>query len=152
MQCEVLSGLWISDCKSLNNKKFIYDKNITFIVNLTNTDVTKYKENKDIDILNISINDSYDIKYNNSYLLDNIHDILSTIQKKLINYNVLISCYSGFHSSVTIAICYLIKYGNVNLEYAYNSIISKNNKLSDIKTRYIYCINNYIVLLKKNNI
>jgi len=152
MHCEVLSGLWISDCKSLNNKKFIYDKNITFIINLTNIEITKYNEDKDIDILNIPINDSYDVKYNNIYLLDNMTDILSNIQRKLLNHNVLISCYSGFHASVSIMICYLIKYGNVNLEYAYNSLVSKNSKLSDIKTRYMYCINNFIVLLKKNNV
>ena len=78
-----------------------------------------------------------------------VSDILSNIHSKLLNNNILISCYSGFHASVAIICCYLIKYGNVNLEYAYNSIISKNNKLSDIKTRYMQCINNYIVLLKK---
>jgi len=152
MHCEVLSGLWISNNISLNNKKFIYDKNITFIINLTNNDIKKYNDDKEIDILNIPINDSYDVKYNNIYLLDNMTDILSNIHKKLRNHNILLCCYTGFHASVTIAICYLIKYGNVNLEYAYNSIISKNGKLSDIKTRYMYCINNFIILLKKNNV
>ena len=79
-------------------------------------------------------------------------DILSKINTKLVNHNVLISCYSGFHASVAVACCYLIKYGNVNLEYAYNSIISKNSKLNDIKTKYMSCISNFIILLKKNNV
>lgn len=156
MYCEILSGLWISSHKSLYNKRFVYDKNISFIINLTNTDIDdKYMNvanSPKIDILNIPINDSNDTKYNNIYLLDNMTDILSKIHSKLANHSVLISCYSGFHASVAIACCYLIKYGNVNLEYAYNSIISKNARLTDIKTRYMYCINNYIILLKKNNV
>ena len=154
MHSEILSGLWISNINTLNNKKFILNKNITFIINLTNTDINnKYLSNDfNIDILNIPINDSYDIKYNNIYLLNNIIYILIKIHNKLLNHNILISCNTGFHSSVAIACCYLIKYGNVNLEYAYNSIISKDLKLGDLKTRYIYCINNYIILLKKNNV
>ena len=67
--------------------------------------------------------------------------------KLFTNRKVLVSCDSGFHSSVAVMICYLIKYGKVNLEYAYNSIISKNTKLSDIKTKYMYCIEQYIILL-----
>lgn len=156
MHSEILSGLWISDYKSLCNKKFVYEKNITFIINLTDKDIDdKYMSvvnSTKINIINIPINDSDNSKYTNIYLLDNMSDILSNIHSKLLNNNILISCYSGFHASVAIICCYLIKYGNVNLEYAYNSIISKNNKLSDIKTRYMQCINNYIVLLKKNNV
>tara|TARA_B110000971_G_C19979520_1_gene486679 strand:+ start:532 stop:1002 length:471 start_codon:yes stop_codon:yes gene_type:complete len=156
MHSEILSGLWISSHKSLHNKRFVYDKNISFIINLTNTDIDdKYMNvanGPKIDILNIPIDDSYNIKYNNIYLLDNMTDILSKINTKLVNHNILISCYSGFHASVTIACCYLLKYGNVNLEYAYNSIISKNTKLTDIKNYYMYCINNFIILLKKNNV
>ncbi len=156
MHSEILSGLWISSYKSLCNKRFVYDKNISFIINLTDNDIDdKYMNvanSPRIDIINIPINDAQDSKYNNIYLLDNMTDILSKINTKLVNHNVLISCYSGFHASVAVACCYLIKYGNVNLEYAYNSIISKNSKLNDIKTKYMSCISNFIILLKKNNV
>lgn len=154
MQSEILSGLWISNYSTLINRKFVFNKNITFIINLTNEDISSRYSNTQnkIDILNIPINDSYDIKYNNIYLLDNMSDILTKIHSKLQHNNILISCYTGFHASVAIICCYLIKYGNVNIEYAYNSLISKNSKLGDLKTRYIYSINNYIIQLKKNNV
>ena len=121
MLIEMLSGIWISNKKILNDTAFIQDKNISGIVNCI----------KDLDFLNK--NNEY-----NSYIQENIkkyeiirfsdylYDITEFIHKRITKgENIIIICKSGLEYSPYIILSYIIRYGLVNIEIGIKMIRTK---------------------------
>jgi protein-tyrosine phosphatase len=157
MKTEIISGLWISSINEIKKSKFLINKNLDFVVNCTSLNIDNYisiieeQHEKSIRYINIPIRDiPADVKKNSILLVDNMNDITNMIHKYIANNkNVIIVCDTGLHASLTISICYLIRFGKINLEYASIAIRSKNNLLDIKKNLYTYTINQYNIELKQ---
>lgn len=157
MKVEILSGLWIASFDELGTTKPLIKKQIDHLINCSTTNTDKYilalneKYKTKIKYVNLPINDEPEnIKKNSLLLIDNMNDITELIHNNLkSNKNVMIICNSGIQSSYTIAVCYLMRYGRIDIDYAVSSLLSKNNNLDHTTNKYNYCIKQYYINLKK---
>tara|TARA_Y100001958_G_C21137929_1_gene477404 strand:- start:186 stop:668 length:483 start_codon:yes stop_codon:yes gene_type:complete len=159
MKTEILSGLWLSSKKELSDSKFLLEKNIDFIVNCSITNIEDYisaineKYNKDIKYVQLPIRDVHlEVKRNSTLLLDNMNDITNIIVKNIKrNKNVVVVCNTGKLASFTIGMCYIIRFGKVDFDYASIAIRSKNTSLDAVENIYNYTIKQYYIELKQQS-
>lgn len=159
MKVEILSGLWISSFSELNKTNIIINKNIHHIINCSSTNIDNYisklneKYNNSIKNTYLPIKDTLEkVKSNSLLLVDNMNDITNIIYKTLHeNKNILIMCDSGTQTSLTIAICYLIRFGKIDIDYARNALYNKCELLDYTRNRYNYSIKQYYINLKNNS-
>lgn len=159
MKVEILSGLWISSFSELTKTNIIINKNIHHIINCSSTNIDNYiakineKYNNSIKNINLLIKDEItEIKRNSLLLVDNMNDITNIIHKILHeNKNILIICDSGTQTSFTIVICYLIRFGKIDIDYATTALYSKCELLDHTRNKYNYSIKQYYINLKNNS-
>ena len=110
---KIIDNIWIGNMIDSKNEKFVRDKNIEVIFNLT-SNVPNTFEGK--------------IIYNNIYVKDNLmksqinklYESLDIETKKLRNYvlenkNILVHCRAGAQRSATLVAAYLIRYHKMDL-------------------------------------
>tara|TARA_B100000767_G_scaffold258044_1_gene266414 strand:+ start:2245 stop:2682 length:438 start_codon:yes stop_codon:yes gene_type:complete len=130
MKIEILPGLWIGTLNYLENSEFLKDKNIKFLVNCE----------EDLNFLGKSINYNDDVRKNmEKYEKLKFSKYLNEITKLIYNkikqeINVIVCCKDNLEKSPTVILCYLIKYGKLNLE----------NSLDILKTKYPHIFENGI--------
>lgn len=155
MKVEILSGLWLASEEEVNESKFIINKNITFIINCTTINIDKYitiineEHHKNIKYLNVPLNENaVDIKKNNIVLLDNMDDLTRMIQEQLNNNkNILIFCKTGITTSLSIIVCYIMRYGKVNIKFIETTLKSLYPTFNISGNKYNYCIKQYYIQL-----
>jgi len=159
MKTEILSGLWLSSKDEITKSKFLLEKNLDFIVNCSTSNIEDYisllneKYNKSIKYVNLPIRDVHlEIKRNSILLADNMNDITNMIYKYIKkNKNVVVVCNTGKQASFTIGMCYIIRYGKVDFDYASIAIRSKNISLDSVENIYNYTIKQYYIELKQQS-
>ena len=118
MKTEIISGVWVSSIEEINKSKIFIEKNLDFIINCSTTNIENYiavineKFLRNIKYVNLPIRDVHlEVKRNSTLLLDNMNDITNMIFKYLRNNkNVIIVCNSDKLASLTIAMCFMIRY------------------------------------------
>ena len=159
MKTEIISGVWVSSIEEINKSKIFIEKNLDFIINCSTTNIENYiavineKFLRNIKYVNLPIRDVHlEVKRNSTLLLDNMNDITNMIFKYLRNNkNVIIVCNTGKLASLTIAMCFMIRYGKVDFDYASMAIRSKNNSLDTTENMYNYTIKQYYIELKQQS-
>ena len=159
MKTEILSGFLLSSQNEITESKFLLEKNLDFIVNCSTENIENYismlneKYKRDIKYVNLPIRDvQLEIKRNSFLLVDNMNDITNMIYKYIIkNKNVVVMCNTGKQTSLTIGMCYIIRYGKVDFDYASIAIRSKNILLDTTQNMYNYTIKQYYIELKQQS-
>ncbi len=159
MKTEILSGFWLSSKNVVTESKFLLEKNLDFIVNCSTTNIDNYisrlneKYNKNIRYVNLPVRDVHlEIKRNSNLLVDNMNDITNMIHKYLKkNKNIVVMCDTGKLTSLTIGMCYIIRFGKVDFDYASMAIRSKNVLLDTTENMYNYTIKQYYIELKQQS-
>jgi protein-tyrosine phosphatase len=159
MKTEILAGLWLSSKDEITESKFLLEKNLDFIVNCSTSNIEDYvsllneKYGKNIKYVNLPIRDVHlEIKRNSTLLVDNMNDITNMIYKYIKkNKNVVVVCNTGKLASFTIGMCYIIRYGKVDFDYASVAIRSKNTSLDAVENIYNYTIKQYYIELKQQS-
>lgn len=136
---EILPNLWISGIVDIRNGMFYTNNNIKCVINCSK-DLPFYSCNT----LNIRLPVNDNLKKNeiqNLYkYMDKATNIIHSHFKK--NQAVVVHCYAGKQRSASIIVAYLIKYGNMSIQDAINSIKSKRI--------YVFTpCNNFIDAIKK---
>ena len=111
---EVVPKLWIGDMYSAQSGRFIKDKNIKAVLNLT-PDVPNYYHNQGIEYMRLNVNDSLqplDIRKMSDYLPHAISFIYKN--RDLDKKNVLVHCHAGRQRSATCVAAYLKKMNEDN--------------------------------------
>lgn len=123
---EIIPNLWIGDIRSALDVSFLKRCKITVIINCT----TKHPfPNHNSTQIRVAIRDrgvQEDIDLMYKYL----HSIVPTIYNLLSDgERVLIHCYAGCHRSVSLVLGFLIRYGNMSLQEAIDTLQSKWNRI-----------------------
>ncbi len=112
---EVIPGLWLGNCLSAYNEKFIREYNIKNVLTIMHDFDTKYRYNdvnyfivplRDVDICTLKMSTIFDatIKFVNGCLVR--------------GENVLVHCKQGHHRSATIVVACLVRIFNMRYEAA----------------------------------
>ena len=119
---EILPNLWISGIVGVRSNTFYKNNNIKCVINCSK-DLPFFSS----DTLNIRIpvhDNLKKIEIQNLYkYMEKATNIIHSHFKK--NQAVVVHCYAGKQRSASIIVAYLIKYGNMSIEDAVNSIKSK---------------------------
>lgn len=102
---KILPHLYVGNFASSANAKFLSDRNIKFILNVTPSPSCNVQP--DIEYLSISINDN-----EKEDILSNFDQSIEFINKAKAagpNHNILVHCHFGISRSVTIVIAYVMK-------------------------------------------
>ena len=135
MKIEILPGLWIGSINYLENSEFLKDKNIKFLVNCE----------EDLNFLGKSKNYNDDVrknmeKYEKLKFSKYLNEITKLINNKIkLEINVLVCCKDTQEKSSIVILCYLIRYGKLNID----------NSLDMLKTK---CPNTFQNGIKYNKI
>ena len=119
---EILPNLWISGILGVRNSMFYKNNNIKCVINCSK-DIPFYSS----ETLNVRIPVNDDLKKHeiqNLYkYMDKATNVIHSHFKK--NQGIVVHCYAGKQRSASIIVAYLIKYGNMTIQDAINSIKSK---------------------------
>ena len=120
--CEILPNLWLGDIRSARNKAFFEDNNINIVINCSK-DIpfySNYTKN-----FRISIDDNLEKSEIDRFYLY-IDKAVNLINNEILNSkNILVHCYAGKQRSAALVSAYLMKYGNISLKEAIDSVKSK---------------------------
>ena len=103
--CELLSGIWIGDSDVLNSKKFMNDNQISIILNCTQ--LFDFPDLPDIQKVRLPFSNNLNSETDLSLLRQNKDKILSFMNEKIDDHNILITCYDGKSISPFIVALYL---------------------------------------------
>jgi hypothetical protein len=127
---EIIPHLWIADFENYDDKRFLKDKKITTIINLS-----KYKNfsntNAKMSIDEIRIPIEYDEETDSSekinmILYEYLFDITEYIHERVINMkNILLVGYSSKEDINTIICAYFIRYAKIDVKEAIKYVKSK---------------------------
>jgi len=122
--CEIIPGLWLGNINIAKNNEFFTIYNINTIINCS-TDIPFYSNyTKNI---RISVNDNLK-KFEIDRMFDYLDKACNLIHEKLLNSeSILVHCFAGKQRSATLVCAYLMKYGNMSLGVAIQSIKSKRD-------------------------
>lgn len=140
---EILPNLWISGIVGVRSNIFYKNNNIKCVINCSK-DLPFYSS----DTLNVRIpvhDNLKKIEIQNLYkYMEKATNIIHSHFKN--NQAVVVHCYAGKQRSASIIVAYLIKYGNMSIEDAVNSIKSKRAYVFTPCNNFIEAIK----LFKKN--
>jgi dual specificity MAP kinase phosphatase len=143
----IIDGLWLGNKTSSQDRIFLNENNIKFIVNCTtDINIPEWYNQDNINYIRLPIYD-FNSESNNNILKDKIMSIISNIReyrnKKI---NILVHCFAGIQRSATVIACYLMYYYNYKPELAIFYIRYKRN----IAFNPYPTFNNFIYNYKKN--
>lgn len=134
MPKEIIPNLWIGDRNDMIDTVFLDKCGIACIINCSPS--CPFAENQTLENIRIPI-DNVPYEENpqqHRALLNALPDITATIHRYLLRQQgVLIACKRGHHRSPTIAITYLIRYGQLSVKdavqalYMRDSLVHVNN-------------------------
>ena len=137
---KIIGNIWIGDKKSAFNEKFLKDKNIKLIINVTkvvdfidNDDVIKYR----IPIMDEKKKEYHDIMINH---FNEVYDLIEEYASN--NKGILIHCVSGSQRSPTLLALYLMKKNRITSKKA-KKIIRKKRKIAFFLCRNFQPVLNY---------
>tara|TARA_Y100000590_G_C14983355_1_gene737206 strand:- start:42 stop:482 length:441 start_codon:yes stop_codon:yes gene_type:complete len=120
---EVLPNLWLGNKKDSFNQEFI-DK-MDLIIKCSREDPILKCSAEKIRVKIDITKDERQYKENNLKFLKYIKKIVPHIHKKLLKRkNILVCCNSGEQQSANILLCYLIKYGKIDVNKAHDILKS----------------------------
>ena len=130
---EIIPHFWIADFENYDDKRFLRDKNITTIINLS-----KYKNfsstNAKLSIDEIRIPIEYDEETDstdriNMLLYEYLFDITEYIHERVINMkNILLVGYSSKEDINAVICAYFIRYAKIDVKEAIKYVKSKIEK------------------------
>lgn len=115
----IIDNIYIGNIESGTNHELLKKHNIIAIVNLSNS---KNNYPKDIQIMNIMIDDAYNIDIT-SYL----EDAYNFIEKYNKDGNVLVHCRAGISRSSSVVIHYIMKKYNKSYQEALSFVKEKRS-------------------------
>ena len=119
---EIIPNLWIGDIRSALDLDFLKSRRISVIINCT----TKYPfSNYNSTQIRVAVRDRgkpEDIDNMHKYLCDVVPVIYDLLSK---GERILIHCYAGCHRSVCLVLGFLIRYANMSLQQAIDTMQSK---------------------------
>lgn len=123
MSIEIIPNLWIGDIRSTMNLDFLKGARISVIINCT----TKYPFPTDHKAIQIRVpvrDRGIDEDIDNMYyylctIVPTIYELLSKGER------LLIHCYAGCHRSVCLVLGFLIRYADMTLQQAIETLQSK---------------------------
>jgi protein tyrosine/serine phosphatase len=117
----IVPNIFLGNYNSSQNLDFLEKNNIKLIINCTRN--IPFLEEYDCEKIRIPIDDNRIFKNNDIldylYVLDKIYDC------KEKNLNILVHCRLGSQRSANIVMLYLMKYANLNLDFATQLIKQK---------------------------
>lgn len=119
---EIIPNLWIGDIRSALDLDFLERSRISVIINCT----TKYpfpewnSTQIRLSIRDRGIKEDIDCMY--TYLVKTVPIIYKLLSK---GERILIHCYAGCHRSVTLVLGFLIRYADMNVQEAIDTLQSK---------------------------
>ena len=128
MVCEILPNIWIGNKKDASDINFLINKGIKCIINTTKTCPYPDFKNYVLEKIRIPLNemDSNNNVKNNVDMYDYLLNLTEFIKDKNSNFKpILIFCTDGIQRTPTIIAAYIIRYGNVTIDFAIKSIKSK---------------------------
>jgi protein-tyrosine phosphatase len=110
----ITNNIYLGSSHNAANKKLLNDKNIKYIINVTN-EIDNYYPN-DFTYVNYKLNDN-----NEEPIIQHLEDAYKKIKKfqKNNNGNILVHCFMGASRSATIVAYYLIRENNLQPMEAY---------------------------------
>jgi protein-tyrosine phosphatase len=122
--CEILPGLWLGNINSAKSNDFFQIYNISIVINCSK-DIPFFSNfTKNI---RISVNDNLQ-RHEIDRMFDYLDKACDLIHNSLLNSeSILVHCFAGKQRSATLICAYLMKYGNMSLEVAIQSIKSKRD-------------------------
>lgn len=119
---EIIPNLWIGDIRSALDLTFLKQHKITVIINCT----TKYPfPNHNSTQIRVAVRDR-GIQEDIDTMYNYLHKIVPVIHKLLQKgERILIHCYAGCHRSVSLVLGFLIRYANMTLQQAIDTLQSK---------------------------
>jgi hypothetical protein len=126
--CELLSGIWIGDSDILNSKKFMNDNQISIILNCTQ--LFDFPDLPDIQKVRLPFSNNLNSETDLSLLRQNKDKILSFMNEKIDDHNILITCYDGKSISPFIVALYIAEYSKIDKKSIYNILLTKDSSLS----------------------
>lgn len=144
-------GLWIGSKKDANNKKFINNKKISCIINITK----EIENSSEIECEKVRIPvmkpELENMSKNNINIYDYYNDTTEFMHKKIQNFNnILIHSNKGRDRASAMLAAYLIRYGKVTSEQAVKYIKTKFTKAFGEKIFYYFSLRKYYDFL--NNV
>uniref|UniRef100_A0A6C0FC08 Tyrosine specific protein phosphatases domain-containing protein n=1 Tax=viral metagenome TaxID=1070528 RepID=A0A6C0FC08_9ZZZZ len=108
---EVLSGVWVSDVKLLQNRDFMIDNQISIILNCT-----QYYDFPSVDAQKIRLPFSPNVsdETNLQMLKQNKTKIIDFLRQHMEDHNILISCYDGLSISPMIVALLIQEISDIN--------------------------------------
>ena len=123
----IIDNLWLGNFVSSSDEKFLINKNIKLIVNLSKDlkFIEKNEEIKNIQFFRIPIHDNLSKESDNGLIeyFDNAYKIIDKHLEN--NEGVLIHCKAGMQRSATLVALYLMKKMNIKFSEAKKIIVSK---------------------------
>lgn len=115
----VIRNIWLGNKKSSQDRDFLKNNSIKFVVNCTtDINIPEWYEQDNINYIRLPIYD-WNSESNNNILKNEIMNIISTIhsyrEKKI---NILVHCFAGMQRSATVVACYLMNYYDFKPEHA----------------------------------
>ena len=125
---ELLSGLWIGDSSILNSKQFMYDNDITIILNCTQ--LFDFPDISNIKKIRLPFSSTNNSDTDLMLLRENKTKILSFIHDNIDENNILITCYDGKSISPFLVALYIAEYSKIDKKSIYDILLTKDSSLS----------------------
>ena len=127
MVTEIISGIWIGDLNDAFNEEFYNDNLITIAINCTIDqgflDLPKMKK------VRVPLTDRLDPNRDITLLRNNMDKILNFIHEKIEEENIFIYCYNGLTVSALLCALYMMKKGDISIEFIHDILRSKNKDI-----------------------
>ena len=127
MVTEIISGIWIGDLNDAFNEEFYNDNLITIAINCTIDqgflDLPKMKK------IRVPLTDRLDPNRDITLLRNNMDKILNFIHEKIEEENIFIYCYNGLTVSALLCALYMMKKGDISIEFIHDILRSKNKDI-----------------------
>ena len=151
---EIISGLYLGNKYNAIDENFLNSRKINIIINLS-LDIPFIKNFNEIKKIRINLKNKFNNfeeknKYNNefSYQIPNLLTFIwENIQK---GKNILIHDKNGKFSSISLILCFLMKYLKINLNNAYKVLRIKIPIKKIEQNPYFDCLNKIENELKSN--
>lgn len=127
---KMLDNIYIGNFVISFSRNFLYNKKIKLIINCTSELENTYESINTFKYYRIPFNNISNDDFSFLYILETIID---KIRNYYLNHtNILIFCYNGVYSSITLVIAYVMKYYNLSVDDSILFISSKTFIDSDI--------------------
>ena len=152
---EILPHLWLSDFYNYDDAKFLKEKKIKIIINVSKNKNFS-KNNNRLDIEEIRIPVEYDeeetsVEEMNRILYEYIYDVTDYMHEKIMsNKNILLIGYQTRQDVDVFMVGYFIRYGKIDIHEGIKYLRSKKDNVMLPKCLFYPCLNKFYYELNKN--